>query len=186
MKKLIAITVFASFTIGANAQNQANQKSSASQTIILSLSNAIEITFASNNSATGSEVKIPFTTVNDYANGVESEAQKLRVRSNKNFSVAVKTNASSFTYTGKTTPAPKMPVKGVLAVMVAGNSTGGSVSAPFSTEKYATLRNLNETLIKSAKRGGDQTFAVKYKATPGFVYPAGVYTVDVVYTATQE
>ena len=80
MKKIIAIAAFASLGFAANAQNA---NSSASQTVNLSLSNAIEITFTGTGNATGSDVTIPFTTVNDYANGVESSAQELKVRSNK-------------------------------------------------------------------------------------------------------
>ena len=186
MKKLIAIAVFASLGFAAKAQNQANQSSTASQTVNLSLSNAIEITFTGNSSATGGDVTIPFTTVNDYANGVESDAQELKVRSNKNFSVAVKTNAANFTYTGNTTPAPTMPVSGVLGVKVTANGTGGSIASPFSAANYATLTSSNQDLISAGSRGGNQTFSVKYKATPGFAYPAGTYAVDVVYTATQE
>jgi hypothetical protein len=184
MKKIIAIVAFATIGFSANAQNQANQTSSASQTTNLVLSNAIEITFTGNNSATGADVTIPFTTVNDYANGVESDAQELKVRSNKNFSVAVKANAAEFSYTGNTTPAPEMPVEGVLAVKVTANGTGGSIAGSFS--EYATLTSSNQDLITAADRGGNQTFSVKYKATPGFAYPAGTYAVDVVYTATQE
>jgi hypothetical protein len=184
MKKSIVIAAFSIFGFAANAQNQANQSSSASQTVQLSLSNAIEITFTGNNSATGADVTIPFTTVNDYANGVESDAQELKVRSNKNFSVAVKANAGEFSYTGNTTPAPEMPVEGVLAVKVTANGTGGNIAGSFS--EYATLTSSNQDLITAADRGGNQTFSVKYKATPGFAYPAGTYAVDVVYTATQE
>ena len=186
MKKIIAIAVFASFGFAANAQDQANQTSSASQTTNLVLSNAIEITFTGNSSATGADVTIPFTTVNDYANGVESDAQELKVRSNKNFSVAVKANAANFSYTGTTSPAPTMPVSGVLAVKVTANGTGGSIANPFSSTAYATLTSANQDLITAADRGGNQTFSVKYKATPGFAYPAGTYAVDVVYTATQQ
>src|SRR5690606_13770768 len=138
----------------------------------------------SNESATGTSVSIPFTTVNDYANGVESDAQELKVRSNKNFSVAVKTNAENFSYTGNTTPTPTMPVSGVLAVKVTSNSTGGSIANSFSS--YSSLSNSNQGLITAADRGGAQSFRVMYKATPGFAYPAGTYAVDVVYTATQE
>ena len=184
MKKFIAIAVFASFGFAANAQDQANKSSSSSQTTKLVLSNAIEITFTGNSSATGAAVSIPFTTVNDYANGVESDAQQLKVRSNKKFSVAVKANAANFSYTGNTTPTPTMPVSGVLAVKVAANGTGGSIANSFNS--YATLTNANQDLITAANRGGNQTFSVKYKATPGFAYPAGTYAVDVVYTATQE
>ena len=186
MKKIIAIAVFASLGFAANAQNQANQTSSASQTVNLSLSNAIEITFTGNSSATGADVTIPFATVNDYANGVESNAQELKVRSNKNFSVAVKTNAANFSYTGNTNPAPTMPVSGVLGLKVTANGTGGSIAAPFSATNYSTLSSSNQDLISGGSRGGNQTFSIKYKATPGFAYPAGTYAVDVVYTATQE
>ncbi len=41
-------------------------------------------------------------------------------------------------------------------------------------------------LISNGQNGGNQTFSVMYNATPGFAYPAGTYTVDVVYTATQQ
>ena len=184
MKKIIAIAVLATIGFSANAQNQSNQNSSASQTTNLVLSNAIEMTFTGNNSATGAAVSIPFTTVNDYANGVESDAQELKVRSNKQFSVAVKANNANFAYTGTTTPAPSMPVSGVLAVKVTENGTGGSIAGSFSG--YATLTSANQDLITAAARGGNQTFSVKYKATPGFAYPAGTYAVDVVYTATQQ
>ncbi|HYD21002.1 MAG TPA: hypothetical protein VEB40_05960 [Flavipsychrobacter sp.] len=181
MKKFIAIAAFTIIGFSANAQNQS---SSASQTVQLTLSNAIEITFTGNSSATGAAVTLPFTTVNNYANGVESDAQELRVRSNKNFSVAVKANNTGFSYTGTTTPAPQMPVQGVLAVKVSANGTGGDIAGSFSN--YATLTASNQNLITAADRGSNQTFSVKYKATPGFAYPAGTYAVDVVYTATQE
>lgn len=186
MRKLLATIVVASVGLSANAQNQSNQNSSASQTVKLSLSNAIEITFTGNNSATGADVTIPFASVNDYANGVESDAQQLKIRSNKNFSVSVMTNSNLFTYTGRTTPAPTMSVNGVLALKVTANGTGGSIASPFSNSTYATLKKAKQTLISAADRGGNQTFSVKYKATPGFAYPAGTYAVDVVYTATQE
>jgi hypothetical protein len=169
---------------GGSSSAGGGEASAATQSTNLSLANAIEITFAGNMSATGADVTIPFTTVNDYANGVESDAQELKVRSNKNFSVAVKANASEFSYTGNTTPAPEMPVEGVLAVKVTANGTGGSIAGSFS--EYATLTSSNQDLITAADRGGNQTFSVKYKATPGFAYPAGTYAVDVVYTATQE
>ena len=186
MKKIIAIAAIITSGFAANAQTQTNQTSSASQTTKLVLSNAIEITFTGNGSAEGADVTLPFTTVNNYANGVESEAQELKVRSNKNFSVAVKASSDKFSYTGTTTPAPAMPVSGVLAVKVSANGTGGAIATPFSSSTYATLTNLNQNLITAANRGGDQKFSVMYKATPGFAYPAGTYSVDVVYTATQQ
>ena len=184
MKKIIAIAALATMGFTANAQTQTNQTSSASQTAKLVMSNAIEITF--NGSAEGADVSIPFTTVNDYANGVESGAQELKVRSNKNFSVAVKASSDKFNYVGTTSPAPSMPVSGVLGVLVSSNNTGGTIATPFSGTAYSTLTKDNQNLISAGRNGGNQTFAVKYKATPGFAYPAGTYSVDVVYTATQQ
>ena len=182
MKKIIiAAAAFVSFSFAAKAQvNSAGQ-----QTVNLSLTDAIELTFTGSGTATGASVTLPFTTVNDYANGVTSAAQQLKVRSNKNFTVAVKSNAANFTYTGSTTPAPAMPVSGVLGVMVSANGTGGTIASPFSASTYSTLTATNQSLITNGTRGGNQTFSVQYQATPGFSYPAGNYSVDVVYTATQ-
>ena len=183
MKKVIAIAAFASMAFGANAQNKV---SSASQTVKLNLSNAIELTFTGTGDSKGADVNLAFNDVNDYANGVESAAQELKVRSNKNFDVTVKANAASFTYDGSTSPAPVMPVENILGLMVSANGTGGTIGSSFSASKYATLTDKDQSLIADGDRGGNQTFAVKYQATPGFAYPAGTYSVDVVYTATQK
>jgi hypothetical protein len=182
MKKLFAIAsvLFASYA--ANAQTAAT--ASASQTTKLSLTDAVEIVFTGSGSATGSLVTLPFTTVDNYTNGVESDAQDLKIRSNKDFSVTVKSNATNFTYSGSTTPAPAMPVSGVLNLMVSANGTGGSIAAPFSA--YSSLTSSNQSLISAGTRGGNQTFSVKYKGTPGFSYPAGDYSVNIVYTVTQQ
>ncbi|MBL7682704.1 MAG: hypothetical protein JNK00_05050 [Flavipsychrobacter sp.] len=180
MKKIIAIAAFSITAIAAKAQNAS---STAQQQVNLNLSNAIELTFTGNNSATGAAVNLAFNTVNDYANGVQSAAQGLKVRSNKKFDVTVKTNATNFSYTGSTTPAPVMPVSGVLALKVSANSTGGSIAGSFSD--FAGLSSTAANLLTNCNNGGNQTFSVMYEATPGFAYPAGTYTVDVVYTATQ-
>lgn len=170
-------------SVAASAQNKS---SSASQTVVLSLSDAIEITFTGTGTGTGTDVTIPFATVNDYANGVESAAQELKVASNKKFSVSVKSSAQHFSYSGSTSPAPSMPVPGVLGIMVTANATGGSVKAPFSTTSYAGIHKNAQDMIVNANNGGNQKFSIKYKATPGFAYPAGTYTTDVIFTATQD
>ena len=183
MKKIAIIAAaLVSFSVAANAQNAS---SSATQTVNLNLSNAIEITFTGSGSATGAAVNLAFNTVNDYANGVESGAQELKVRSNKKFGVTVKTNATNFSYSGATSPAPVMPVANILNLMVSSNTTGGTIASGFSASAYNTLGATAQNLLSNCNNGGDQKFAVKYKATPGFAYPAGTYTVDVVYTATQ-
>ena len=136
MKKLIAIAAILTSTYAVNAQTAS---STATQTVNLALNNAIEITFTGNNTATGAPVTMTFNNVNDYANGVTSAANELKVRSNKAFGVTVKANAANFTYTGSTTPAPSMPVSGILGLKVNSNSTGGTVASPFSTSATAFL-----------------------------------------------
>ncbi len=181
MKKIaLFAAALVSFGFAANAQ----VNSSAQQQVNLSLADAIEITFTGSGTATGDPVTMTFSTVNDYANGVESAAQQLQVRSNKDFKVQVKANAANFSYTGSASPAPSMPVSGILKLMVPSNNTGGTIASTFGTA-YTSLTSNNADLITSATKGGNKTFEVQYKAEPGFNYPAGTYTVDVVYTATQ-
>ncbi len=181
MKRLVFIVIILLATVAAKAQ----VNSSASQTINLNLSNAIEISFTGTGTTTGDAVNMAFITVDNYANGVQSDPQELKVRSNKNFTVTVKSNSSNFTYTGTTTPAPTMPVSGVLGLMVISNSTGGAIASPFSLISYAGITSTNQNLITNGSRGGNQLFTIQYEATPGFQYPAGNYAVDVVFTATQ-
>ena len=183
MKKIIIIAAaFIGFTSAANGQST---QSSAQQTVQLNLSNALEITF-SGSGTTGATVALPFTTADDYANGVESGAQTLKVRSNKNFTVTVKTSGANFMVSnGGSTATSSMPAS-VLGLMLTANNTGGQIGQGFSTSAYNALSATAANLITNATNGGNQTFAVKYKATPGFAYPAGTYTTDVIYTATQQ
>ncbi|MCB9047018.1 MAG: hypothetical protein H6550_12870 [Chitinophagales bacterium] len=185
MKKLLTIAALSLSALSVSAQNQANMDAAASQTVNLLLSNAIDITFTSNGSATGPVVNLQFNTVNDYANGVESAQQELKVRSTKKFKIEVKTNTTNFTYSGTTTPAPTMPVSGVLGMKVTSNSTGGTLSGPYTTTSFYSLREFNQLVLLDCNPGSNQAFSFMYKATPGFVYPAGAYAIDVVYTATQ-
>lgn len=185
MKKIITISTL--FLLGIAASAQYTSGGAAIQPIKIDVTNAIEITFTDNNSTVGNDVALPFNTVVDYANGVESKPQELVVVSNTSFALAVKTDAENFSYVGATTRiVPIMPVKGVLALKVSSNSSGGTITAPFSPSSYNTLTGTNQNLLTAATKGGSQTFSVSYKATPGFEYPGGVYSVGVVYTASQQ
>src|ERR1043165_6513549 len=123
MKKIALFATILSFYATASF---AQVSTTASQTANLVLSNAIDMTFTANNTATGPLVSLPFTTTADYASGVVSSAQALKVRSNKTFNVQVKSSATNFSYTGTTSPAPVMPVATVLDVKVSANGTGGA------------------------------------------------------------
>lgn len=184
MKRIITTILLASALVHASAQNQANDVEQARQSARLVMSNAIDITFSATNSSAGGTVSLVFDDINDFANGVNSAPYQIKVRSNKRFRVQAKASSSRFSYTGNTSPAPRMNVSNVLFIKVTNNSTGGSVGSSFNN-KYRTLSSSNQTLINNATAGGNKTFNVEYRATPGYNFPAGTYSVNVVYTATQ-
>lgn len=175
MKRIIYIAILLTFTVtGAFAQAAG---AGASQTTNLQLSDAIELSLL-----TSSTVAMEFNTVNDYANGIESDEHTFQVKSNKKFVVRVKVQSSYFTYMGSSAD-PKMKTNSVLKFKIASNNTGGTLTSGYSN--YKALSTSGSKVINNGSAGGNNTFSVKYKATPGFTYPAGTYTVDVVYTATQ-
>lgn len=179
MRRIFVAIMMALPPMGVYAQT------GASQLMNLNLANAIELTFVGTNGIVGNAVNFDFTTVGHYADGITSANQDLKVRSNRKFNITIKANAINFTYAGTTAPAPNMPVNDVLGVQVATNSTGGSIAWPFGTGYYVNMPTSPWTLIRDGNRGSSQTFSVKYLAYPGFNYPEGIYTVDIVYTATQ-
>ncbi|MCB9046851.1 MAG: hypothetical protein H6550_12030 [Chitinophagales bacterium] len=182
MKKIALILLLA--TVAGTAQAQSNEQAAASQSTNLVMSNAIEITFNSNGNSQGDVVSLAFDNVNDYANGVESSPIELKVRSNKKFHVWAKASSNRFSYSGSTTPAPQMNVN-KLAIKVVSNNTGGTTPNSVNN-KYSNMSRSNKKLINNGTAGGNNTFAIQYKANPGYEFPAGTYSVDIIYTATQQ
>ncbi|HEY9176879.1 MAG TPA: hypothetical protein VIN07_04275 [Flavipsychrobacter sp.] len=183
MKKiLLLITVLAVSNTVAVAQS--NELSTATQSAKLVMSNAIDVTFNSNGANEGEVVNLAFNNVTDYANGVESTPIELKVRSNKKFHVWAKASSNRFTYSGPESNDPKMKVN-KLKIKVVSNNTGGSVPNGVDN-KYSNMSRSNKKLINNGTAGGDNTFAIQYKADPGYEFPAGTYSVDIIYTATQQ
>ena len=181
MKRIILIATTAVLTLSAQAQTATNQTATAQQTVKLALSNAIAITFVDGRE-NGKDVNMAFKTVNDYANGVTSQEQEILVQSNKHFNVSMKTDAHNFSYSGSITPAPVVQISKVLEMRVTENKTGGSLSY----KDFASIPSGSATIINWGSPGGNRTFKVQYKATPGFALPGGTYSANVVYTATQQ
>lgn len=179
MRRIVLLVI----TLLAFATAKAQVNTTASQVLNLVLTNSVEIVFVGTGTSTGSSLSLPFTSVTNYASGVESTVQQLKVRSNKNFKVSVKSNATNFTYTGTTTPSPTMVVASVLNLKVTANSTGGTIANSFSS--YQDIPTTNIDILSNCTRGGNQLFSIQYWADPQFNYPAGNYAVDVVFTATQ-
>lgn len=177
---LLALGVVSTFSYGQNAAATAIQSTE------IGLSNVMEIKFTNNNSSNGNTVSFNFSSPSDYANGVESAAQELKVRSNKNFNVSVKSSSTNFyyLYLGFWPVQSSLAVSNVLDVMVTNNQTGGNITSAFSN--FGNVSSSAQNMIVNGNAGGDQTFSVKYKATPGFGNYPGTYFTDVIYTATQQ
>ncbi|MBS1771356.1 MAG: hypothetical protein JST82_00760 [Bacteroidetes bacterium] len=182
-KKLFtALAVMLCTGMAAYAQNAS---AGASQRLVIELTNAIEISFSSTGSATGSTVTFPFANPTQYGSGATSPEYQLTIRSNQPFTINVKTSDKNFTYAGVVNPAPVMPVAGVVSMLITQNQSGGVVVAPFSSTSFGNIDETAKTLLTTCNNGGNQWFAVKYKASPGFSYPGGLYSIDAIYTATQ-
>lgn len=178
IKFLIAILIYSSAAF-------AQTGSTATQTTNLQLTNAIEISFTTTGNSIGSIVNLNFNTVNDYANGIESADYQIRVRSNKKFDIEMEASNDYFSYTGTTSPAPQMRVKDVLDMMITTNNTGGQINGGYHQYKHVDGNN-GKRILNDCNNGANQTFSIKYRATPGFSYPAGTYTTTMIYTATQD
>ncbi|MBN8672178.1 MAG: hypothetical protein J0L80_15955 [Chitinophagales bacterium] len=158
-------------TAGANAVQQ----------VQLDLHNAIELAWVNNNA-----VHLAFKSTTDFEKGVVSDPQQLRVCSQQKFDITIRAMAPHFTYNGVSMPQPTMPVDGVLSIRVLQNTTCGTVAAPFSVRNYHTIKDSDNNLIINGESCSAENISVVYRAAPGFAYPPGVYTVDIIYTATQQ
>lgn len=110
-----------------------------------------------------------FTDPNEFQNGIESIGDvELRVKSNRPYNVVVRSATANFS----SSTATVMPVSGVLSIKPEGSST------------YIGLTSTDQNLLLNQSRGNTK-FDITYKAIPGFNYADGIYTVSIVYTATQ-
>jgi hypothetical protein len=146
--------------------NYGQTTASASHTITLNITNAIELTFAQGTNG----VSLTFSNSEHYQNGIVADnSATLRVRSNKGYNISVKSASSVFNSSTNT----QMPVSNVLFVKEA-NQSG-----------FVGINTNDQTLLTSQQKG-NQFFNVSYKANPGFGYDGGTYSVNIVYTASQQ
>lgn len=178
--RIITVLVLSMITaFSAMAQNVA---ASATQTTNLNLSDAIELSFINGG---GGELNTTFTTATDLINGKETVTQDLKVRSNKKFKVAVNSSSANFSYTGTSIVNNIIPVSTGLKVIVTQNNTGGNMTLSALLGWVGLSFGSATTLLTNCDAGGNQTFTVKYKTTPGILAAPGNYIADVVFTATQ-
>ncbi len=166
MKRRILIAFIGVMGLCLRLSAQQASNSSASHTVSLTLNNTIDISFISG----GSGINMAFNNANDYQNGViANNAANIRVRSNKNFNISVKSASAYFS----SSTATQMPVQNVLWVKEINQSS------------FVNMSNTDQGILSNQSRG-IKDFGVTYKATPGFNYDGGTYTVTVIYTATQQ
>lgn len=179
IKAVLLFVLGMAAAITASAQNA---NTSAVQTANLNLNDAIELSFVNGG---GGTVNFAFTNATELINGKESITQDIRVRSNKKFKVAVSSSTANFTYTGTSIVNNILPVSTGLKVMVTSNNTGGYMTLSALLGWLGVTFGNSTTLLTYCDPGGNQTFTVKYKATPGILAAPGTYTTDVIFTATQ-
>ena len=178
IKRIINAVVLASFFMATTIANAQENSGTASQSVTLNLAPVIQIS-----AMTSPNVNLGFNNISNYVHGVESANQQFKIHSNKDYLVTVRANAAHFSYSGNAYPAPQMPVSNTLFLSVAENNTGGTIANSFSN--FVSLSDNSKQLLLNCKNGGDKTFSINYKAIPGPQYPAGDYTVGILYTATQ-
>ncbi|MBS1783351.1 MAG: hypothetical protein JSS78_09815 [Bacteroidetes bacterium] len=152
----------------------------ASQTVQLVLNPSIDLRFSETSTNNGSLVSLNFSTIHNYSTGVVSGVQELEVRSNKNFKISVQTDAAHFSYNGVS---GNMPVANTLFMAVTGNSTGGTLTTGLGA--YKSLSAMSSDVVLNGSFGDGKKLAFAYKAKPSEDFPPGVYSVGVLYTATQ-
>ena len=178
-KKILIIVL----SIGASYMAKSQEATSAaSQQTALGLEDVVGVSLfsGSGNGNGGGVVEIPMDGVNALANGIESPEIEIKLQSTTAFDVSISSSSNTFAYTGPSTFGTTMNVTDVLDVMITENSTGGSIGSGFS--QYQPVDGTTKKPIINSGQPGVRTFAFKYKANPGFEYPAGTYTTDIIYT----
>lgn len=182
MKKSIIILALLLTGYIAGAQSSST---SASQPIQCAMAEVVGATFGPTGGSGGgsSAVELPISGSSALSNGIESPEINVTMQGNSAFDVSVKASSETFTYSGPNTLGTTMYVKDVLSLIVSSNNTGGTVGSGFGS--YQSLDGTTSKKMIQSGQSGVRTFGFKYKATPGFNYPAGTYTTSIVYTITK-
>lgn len=163
-----------------------NANSGAVQKANLNLSEVVGVSLPDDgggNGSGGSAVEMPISSMNGLSEGIESPALKIKLQSTTPFDISISASSNTFIYSGSSSFGTTMNVADVLAVMITQNATGGSVAGGFGQYKSVT-GTIKQPIITSGQPG-ERSFEFKYKAIPGFEYPAGTYTTDIIYTITK-
>ena len=160
------------------------QGGGSSQNGRVSLSEVVSASLFAQDSGNTSSIVIPIGGINALAGGAESHEIEVTLQSTADYDVSVSSTSPYFTYNGPDlNPAP-MLVKDVLSIKITANNTGGTVTGGFND--YQPVDGTMNQLVIATGLSGSRTFSFRYMAQPGFNYPAGTYTTDIVYTITKK
>ncbi len=183
-KNIIALFIILTISL-LNVSKLSAQQSSAggSQKISLALANVVQISQFNGQGNSGT-VSMPMATAATMNQGVESPLYTVSINSTDGFDVKAQAVDEFFTYSGSASTTPAMKVADVLELKVVQNNTTGNIAGGHA--QYQPVQGTNQSpIIQNGNRGANQTFAVQYKATPGYNYPGGLYTAAIMYTVTQ-
>jgi hypothetical protein len=152
---------------------------SATQETSLALSNAIALSFTNPGST---NINMTFNNQNDMNNGLETIDHEVLVQSNLPFDVKVAT-PTNFSYAGSSITNNIMPVFDKFKMKIVDNNTGGT--NVLGNSGYNDVTGTTTQIFSSCPASGNATFAIRYKFRPTSGYAPGVYSMNIVYTATQ-
>ncbi len=168
----------------ANALKAQSQGAGSVQTASLEMAEVVSASFFAPGSGAPQSVELPMSGTSAMSEGIESPEIEVTLQCTADFDISVASSSEYFTYSGPSTQNTDMPVEDVLKIMITENNTGGSVGNGFS--QYQPINaGAGKQVISSGQRG-TRKFSFKYKAQPGFNYPAGTYTTDIVYTVSKK
>lgn len=117
------------------------------------------------------------------ANGIESKEITVTLQCTSDYDVSVASSSANFTYSGSSTSSTTMKVEDVLSIRITDNQTGGNISNGFT--QYRSISGTQAKKIINAGLRGERSFSFQYRILPGFNYPGGTYTTDILYTLTK-
>ena len=159
------------------------QGSEPAQSATVKLKNIFSASVGSSNGQGGANVQIPIYGANALRNGIESSEMEVTLLCTSDFHISIASSSTNFLYTGPSTNNPIMPVKDVLSIIITENKTNGTISNGFN--QYKNISKTAKQIINSGQLG-IRSFKFKYKAIPGFLYPAGNYSTDIIYTVVKK
>lgn len=171
----------------SNSMYAQNPSGASSQSVVLAMSDVLSSGGFSNSgggSGGSATVNFPLSGASALSQGIESSEIQMAMQCNAAYDVSISASSTSFSYNGTSTFPVTMNVRDVLSISITGNNTGGTISNGFS--QFQFIDGTNAKLAIASGQPGVSTFSFKYKALPGFSYPAGIYTTNIVFTIVKK